>query len=509
MLKIAHVFQSGMILQRQMPVHIWGCASPGEKIIVQIQGKHGQVRADESGQWQIILPALEKSFQETMTISGEMEQQELRDIGIGEVFIAGGQSNMEFWMRYEKHYSEALATCEDSWVRFYDVPKLSYDGKEKDFDYHNVGIWRKATKKDLEYFSAVGYYFEKKLHEDLDVPVGIIGCTWGGTRSLTWMREDHARKIQKEQTRDFFNRLKGRTYEQICAAAGEDPSNDTGNSTWSAFNDFILPSTPSAQEIQDFLGAEEENRALTEQPHLQDAPGTLYRHMVQKLAPYTVRGVLWYQGESDDAINGTQKNYKAALTAIMQDWREAWDNKELPFLVVQLPGFYSWFGCVDQGFPMIRQCQKEAVDEDSYAWLCSISDAGERMDIHPKDKKTPGERLALLAERHIYGRNILADAPCLQMACLEGDRIRLRFENAGSGLSVRGSRICALQVTADGQKLDFSEMILGDMVILSLSGGPFEKVRVEFACEPWYQVNLYNSAGIPAIPFCILCSENT
>ena len=220
MLKIAHVFQSGMILQRQMPVHIWGCASPGEKIIVQIQGKHGQVRADESGQWQIILPALEKSFQETMTISGEMEQQELRDIGIGEVFIAGGQSNMEFWMRYEKHYSEALATCEDSWVRFYDVPKLSYDGKEKDFDYHNVGIWRKATKKDLEYFSAVGYYFEKKLHEDLDVPVGIIGCTWGGTRSLTWMREDHARKIQKEQTRDFFNRLKGRTYEQICAAAG-------------------------------------------------------------------------------------------------------------------------------------------------------------------------------------------------------------------------------------------------------------------------------------------------
>lgn len=231
--------------------------------------------------------------------------------------------------------------------------------------------------------------------------------------------------------------------------------------------------------------------------------------MVQKLAPYTVRGVLWYQGESDDAINGTQKNYKAALTAIMQDWREAWDNKELPFLVVQLPGFYSWFGCVDQGFPMIRQCQKEAMDEDSYAWLCSISDAGERMDIHPKDKKTPGERLALLAERHIYGRNILADAPCLRMACLEGDRIRLRFENAGSGLSVRGSRICALQVTADGQKLDFSEMILGDMVILSLSGGPFEKVRVEFACEPWYQVNLYNSAGIPAIPFCILCSENT
>lgn len=413
-LKTTAIFASGMVLQRGKKLPVWGQAEPGAVIHAEIQGVSAETRADEQGSWRLYLPALAASPQETLLVRGENEQVIFQDVAVGEVFVAAGQSNMEFWMRYEKHYAEELPTCENPNVSFFDQPKLAYPGQEKDFDYHNVGFWRKATSTDLEYFSFVGYYFAKALQKDLAVPVGIIGCNWGGTRSLAWISEARAREIQPEQTADFTSSLGDQSYEDFCLSAGKNPMNDTGNSVWNPFNDFVLPATPSAGEIAAFLSSLPEADLTAAKP--QNAPGALFWNMVCRIAPYPVRGVLWYQGESDDEISGAQRNYQAALTAIMADWRTVFGDADLPFFVVQLPGFRSWMGCECKAFPVIREAQRRGAEHGTHAWLCSISDAGEEWDIQPKNA-----------------------------------------------------------------------------------------VTVSFAMEAWFCVNLYNVAGIPAIPFIVSC----
>ncbi|XCP85564.1 sialate O-acetylesterase [Roseburia hominis] len=444
--KVAKIFQSGMVLQREMPVRVWGYGKPDEKIKVSIQGECAETLVEADGRWSLELPPLAESSRETMVIVCETDQMELKDIAVGEVFVAAGQSNMEFWLKYEKHYQEILPSYENQNIRFYDMPKLAYDGQEKDFDYHKVGIWRKASKENLAYFSAVGFYFAKKLEKDLSVPIGIIGCNWGGTKSLAWMREDHAREIQKEQTEDFEIKLNGRNYGEFCRTCGNNPMNDTGNSTWNPFNEFILPQTPSMDEIMDFLRSDQKMGSVMEAAKPQDAPGMLYRHMVQRLAPYTVRAILWYQGESDDEIDGTQKNYKKALDTIKRDWRDAWENPALPFFIVQLPGFYSWFGC-----------------------------------------------------------DILADAPRLAGIKREGRKLTLIFENAEGGLFVEGDKVEAFSVTSGEDEIAYTEMIAGETIILNLPSDRYDRLTVQFACDGWYRVNLYNQAGIPAIPFKRTC----
>ena len=495
---LAKIFQNNMLLQREKPVAIWGHAAPEEDIRISIQGHTAYARTNKHGEWSAMLPPLAASVSETMTVCGMDSDIILHDVAIGEVFVAGGQSNMEFWMRYEAHLADALRSCENANIRFYDMPKLSYEGQENDFDYHNVGLWRKATAQDLEFFSAVGYYFARKLEQDLNVPVGIIGCNFGGTRSLTWMTEEHGQSIQPEQCADFEASLNGMSLEEFIQLCRRDPSNDTGNSSWSAFNEFILPRTPDAVEVQTFIDEHGEPPVPTKP---QGAPGALYRYMVSKLAPYAVRGVLWYQGESDDEIGGTQIHYKRALEAIMADWRDAWSYPELPFFVVQLPGFNTWLEFICKDFPTIRRCQQQAVDEDPHAYLCSISDVGEEWDIHPKDKRTVGERLALLAEKHLFKAEILADAPSYESATRDGNLISIRFAHAGNRLYLKRDALQALEAYAEDHLIPHSCTLSGNQLRIELLEKTETAVNIRFAQSAWYCVNLYNEAGIPAIPF--------
>lgn len=499
-ISLANPFQDYMMLQQQLPVRIWGSAMPGQEICIAIQESSTCTTADKDGRWLVELPPMKASHKETLTVSGGAEHIVIQNVAIGEVFIAGGQSNMEFCMRYERHVCDARMTCEDTDIRFYDLPKLCYDKQEQDYDYSRVGIWRKATAKDLDYFSAVGYYFARKLKRDLGVPVGIIGCNYGGTISAAWMSKASAFAVQPEYAKLFYDNLAGLSYDDyICSMRGK-PLLDTGNSKWSTFYDFVLPRTPTSEEyIATFA---------QEPPHPDDfslplvpphCPGSLYQNMVLRIAPFTVRGVLWYQGENDDSIQGLQYRYTKALTALMQDWRIAWQETTLPFFVVQLPGFDHWMGFRSLDFPTLRKCQQEAVDNDAHAWLCSISDLGEEFDIHPKDKLHVGERLALLAERHIFGFQVEADPPRLCSACRKGEKVMLYFEN-GKGLHVEGSTLPALEVIQGGVTIPYDFEIENNCLIIRC-----EKYAcpdcVKFARTAWFLVNLYNKAGLPAIPF--------
>lgn len=503
MIETAEIFQDHMILQQGKEIRIWGKSDAKAVVSAEIQGKKGEAIADEDGNWLIVLPKLKASDSETLLIQCKSEQLYLNEIAVGEVWIAGGQSNMEFWMRYEKHMEEEKKDCENSKIRFYDIPEVCFDGQRQDFDYSRMAVWRTASKEDLDYFSAVGYFFAKTLFEVLDVPVGIIGCNWGGTTSSVWMSEESVKQVGTLWIEDYQERVSGRDMDIYWHNQHMHQSNDRGNPFEDAFNEFVLPKTPTAEEEKAFFANGNLSFAEVMQDMMpQTIPGCLYEHMVKEAAPFAVRGVLWYQGESD-AEPGKCHLYERMLTALIADWRKLWNDEQMTFLVVQLPGWENWLsnGPGNRGFDTIRECQKKVCDMLPNVHLCSISDAGERWDIHPKDKKIVGERLALLAEGHVYGRDVQCDPPTAVRFEREGNKLAVVFENALGGLYCTGDEINALEVYRDEKELPHKTEIKDDRLVITLEDQAENTVEVRFAQTAWYMVNLYNRAGLPAVPF--------
>ncbi len=509
MLKTAEIFQDGMILQRGKKISVWGQSDPETKVMVQIQGQKETGKADSAGNWQICIPELVTSECETMDITTEAESLSYKDVAIGEVWVAGGQSNMEFWMRYEAHRETARKELPDYRIRFFDVPEVCYEGQSEDFDYTRQGVWRKATAEDLDYFSAVGYYFQKSIEETQNVPVGIIGCNWGGTVSAAWMNPETVKKVGSAWMKLYEDQIKGLDMDEYWRKQHCNPMNNRGNMFADQFTEFVLPEVRTAEELHSFLGKIGDVGSFLDYLSVfmpQSIPGSLYEHMVKTIAPYGIRGFLWYQGESDDETPGMNVYYKDMLSGIISDWRTLWGDETLPFLIVQLPGFGTWMdNCRVNGYPVIRQCQQEVADTVNDAYLCSISDVGEEFDIHPKDKKTVGERLALLARKYVYEEDILADAPRMQSVVRRGNIVTITWKNAGEGITVNGDAVKGLHVYADKEEKGYTFETEIKRLILKLKVDGESRLRIAFARTPWYQVNLYNSSGIPAIPFEIEC----
>lgn len=513
-LTLGDVFRDGMVLQRERPCAIWGTAGPGAHVKVSVGP--GSVcersaatsvsgRADDDGRWRVELPAMRAGEGLTLTASDGAETITVHDVAVGEVWVAAGQSNMEFWMRYERHCASEREVCANPRIRFYDVPKVCYDGQDRDFDYSRMGRWRKATPDDLEYFSAVGYYCAKRLQHELDVPVGIIGCTWGGTTSSVWMSEASVRRTGEPWIEASRERFAGVDMDAYWARQHHNRFNDHGNPFADAYGELMLPRTPDAAEIEAFFSAMDPADAeLLNDIQPQTIPGCLYEHMVKRIAPYTVCGVLWYQGESDDGL-GRQELYAGMLAALLQDWRLLWNDPTMPFLIVQLPGWQSWAGIGDQGFPVIRRCQQAVTDADDHAFLCSASDAGEQWDIHPKDKTAIGERLALLALGHVYGLDVVCDAPRARVAVRDGAVITVAFD-AADGLQTRGATVEALDVLVGGSSVAWEAAVSGNRLVIELAADPGDAdVEIRYAQTPWYRTNLVNAAGLPAFPFALRC----
>ena len=526
----AATLRARFILQRELPVSVWGTAEPGAHVDVHIQGQSASCVADDQGNWRCVLEPLHASDAETLEVAAGECHLTCSDVAVGEVFIAGGQSNMEFWMRYDKEVEEYRPTCTNPRIRFYDQPKCSYPGQTDDFDYSKVGIWRKATPEDLDYFSAVGYFFARGLEMVLDVPVGIVGCNYGGTTSAAWMTPEHARLVQPELAAAFDAKLQWLPYEELLANGRVNvDKNNKGYATWPAWNEFFLPRTPTMDEIKAFMasaaqkasgpadvggleigGGQDSSQADTQvHPGMmtptKEAPGALFTYMVLPIAGFAARGVLWYQGESDDEIDGAQWRHEEALRTVIADWRNAWQRPDLPFLVVQIPGFGEWMGMGPNDYPTIRARQQKVADTDEHVWLCSATDMGDKHDIHPKEKKPIGERLALLAMNHLLGMPIPADAPRCVGAERKGSFVVQHFEHAAGGMVIAGAECNALEVLRNGESVPFRAAARGDELVIMLEGADPGPIEVRFAQDNWFRTNLYNGAEIPALPFAVSC----
>lgn len=546
MLKLGRIFLDHCVLQQGKPCKIWGTADAGSEVLAVFQNNICRTVTDGAGNWRVTLKEPEVCQSATLLVTCGEEQICLKNVAVGEVWLLGGQSNMEFYMRYEKHLKEERKKKREGIIRFYDFPEISYEGNEEDFDYSRFGFWREASEENLEYFSAVGYYFADYLNARTaengkePVPIGLIGCNWGGTPCCAWMDEAHVLKhgrVWQEDYEEAIHRYRTglpddyrihtewaeeaaeggtsrRAYEEAYRSS---PNADRGNPFADREMDALLygVSHERQEAIMEMLASfpAPEHGIGENGPFSPNRPAGLYHTMVEKIAPYSIRGVLWYQGESD-MLHPEQ--YAEVFGGLVESWRQLWEE-ELPFLFVQLCPLEKWLGCDGTAFPVIRQKQMEAADRLKQVYLVSSADCGERYDIHPKNKKTIGHRLGRKAIRYLYAdlyekKEEQADSPRLAAAeriLTDGkiEALALEFEAAYEGIHARGRFDQEIEIRyagGAGEKLSKAEYRIwadGKYLRIKFLNPVWEKVCIRYCWRDYYIGNLYNSVGLPMFPF--------
>lgn len=521
MLKAAIMFQDHMILQREKPVAVWGTCRPGQTVTVSVQGQTASGCADADGHWAVTVGPLRASFSETLTVAGDGEELFFKDVQVGDVYLAAGQSNMEFFMRYDADYTEELSACENENIRLFDYPEVSYPDQLGEADYlKNFGFWRKACPENLEWFPAVAYYFAKDIQKKYQIPVGILGCNWGGTPACAWMSEESilegGGKAWLDDYRESLRTLDPVAYEEQIR---RNPMTWRTNPLEDIFSDMLMRGASILDVIRAITGQEPDLSMMDSAaaapaigPKSETRPSGLYESMLSVVAPYTLRGFLFYQGESDG--DRYPEVYATLFPALIRGFRALW-KEELPFLFVQLAPFGSWMASTGEPYVQVRKAQQLASETVVGTGMAVITDIGMELDIHPKKKQPVGHRLALQAMHRVYGdTDVLCEAPTLIAGELKDGELVLTFANTGEGLYLASEtpdhaaadpeKLGGLQITQSGSPLameNVSARAAEDKVILTsseLKAGA--SLTVALARTGWYRVNLYNSADIPARP---------
>ena len=495
MLKAAMIFSDNMVLQRGKEIPVWGEADPGAIVTVVFDGSQVQAVADNHGKWIAHLPPHDAGCGFCLRIISGQEEAVFNNVCVGEVWLAGGQSNMEYFLGFDKHFDEVLAGEMNPMIRFFDYPEVSYEGQLEDYNYCNEGFWRCCTAEDLPHFSAVGYYFAKNLQSALGVPVGIIGCNWGGTPACAWMDPGYLKETDGEVwLREFADAVRDLDVEAYKKAFRANPGNDRTNQLEEPFGIRIVKNTMTPEEQQQ-LWAGLPAAPDPNGPWYERRPGGLYETMLKKVHPYGIKGVIWYQGETDEKH---PEEYKTVFSHMIRCWRDLW-QEDFPFLFVQLAPFGHWFDCGSENYPTVRESQEWVSRTVPNTWMASIGDAGMEWDIHPKDKRPVGNRLALLARGHVYGEDILCDAPQFQSAKKMETSIEVCFVH-DTGLNIAGETLQAMiGVLASGECRVLSNAVIQNKKLILRDCA--DVTALQFARTGYYEVNLYNAAGIPAKPF--------
>lgn len=430
-LRTAEVFSDGMVLQQGVPIRIFGTLDRTEKVILCLNETVVETIA-RAGKWMVVLPPQNATGPITMCVCAGEEKIIYKDIYIGEVWFAGGQSNMEFELRNCSSGTEALEREKDELFRYFPVERKGYfeEGYE---DRTGTIRWQKETEEGFGLWSAVGYYFGKRIREELGVAVGIIGCNYGGTSAACWMSEMYLLQDLelKEYLSDYQRATEGKSEKEYLA---ELATYRDYEARWNKIVDQLYRENPEIiwSEVQRIAGPCLWPEPLG--PRSPFRPCGLYDTMLKKVAPYTIRGFLYYQGESDDH---RPTSYGKLLKQLIEQWRREWKDLSLPFLFVQLP---MYLGREDQdrgNWAILREQQRSVCETVKNTAMAVILEAGEFDNIHPKNKMVVGERLALQALEKVYQKSIISEGPCFHYAIRTEDKVRLYFHSWGGKLFFR------------------------------------------------------------------------
>lgn len=500
MLTAAAVFSDHMVLQRGKPIPVWGTADPGTEICVSLGSGTVSGKSDGNGQWMVRLPAMDTARGLRMTVRCGQERLEFSDVSAGEVWFAGGQSNMELELRNSLDGEDAVAASADPDIRFYMTPKCAVMGEELAAMEKESG-WKVCGPDTSGVMSAVAWYFAKHLRCVLDVPVGIICCAWGGTSISCWMsREQLLRTAAGAAYIEEYDALVGDKTEQQYRLEMEQY-----NREWEAWDARVRERREKDPAVSWEVLNEECGLCPWPQPAGRQSPfrpAGLFYTMVQRIRPYAVRGFLYYQGEEDEAKHAV---YDWMMISLIAEWRQQWGDDLLPFLFVQLPMYIAKAqaaaGIDDRHWARLRDQQMKISRTVAGTGLAVLTDCGEFDNIHPLDKETVGLRLALQARSRVYGEDICADAPVVSRVDFREGKALAHFARTGGFLKVRGDAPEGFEIAGeDGIFYPADGRIEADTVILR-SEQVSEPAYLRYAWKNYCRPNLYGASGLPAAPF--------
>jgi sialate O-acetylesterase len=464
-----------MVIQRGLPVHVWGMAAPQEAVSVSFRGETMSVIADDLGRWSIFLSPGEAggpfqlSIKATNTIT-------LNDILVGDVWVASGQSNMEFPMTGLAHAPVEIAAAQYPRIRL-------FRGEHKPADYPLENVeskgWAACTPETVADSSAVAYFFARNLQQKLGAPVGLIESSWGGTPAESWT-----------------------SLRSLAADASLMPVFSVRAKTLAAQSTTVLQFKQEEREFQLAVArATADGKPLPWRPWHPDfaawAPAALYNGMIAPLTPFAIRGVIWYQGEANTGPDRAPL-YAHLFQTMIRDWRSAWGEGDFPFLFVQIA---NWNTAAEDLWPDVRNAQRQALALHNTAMAVTI-DIGDPVDIHPKNKQDVGLRLALAARAIAYGEKVEWSGPLYRQItqAQQGQALRVWFDHA-NGLAAKGAELTGFEVAgADGKYSPAEAKIEGTSVVVSSPAVPKPvAVRYGWAANP--NCNLFNQEGLPASPF--------
>jgi len=479
-----HLFSDHMVLQQGAKVPVWGTADAGEKVSVTFEGQTQTTTAGADGKWLVDLSDLKTGPAAEMDVAGK-NSIAIKDVLVGEVWLCSGQSNMFMPVaakgiyRGAVNYQAEVATANFPNLRVFTVDTKLADAPRDD----SLGKWEVASPGTAGGFSATAYFFGRDLQTALGIPVGIIHSSFGGSKAEAWI--DHP-TLAADPT---FAKLLA-DYDAACAAWT--PAMDKADAD-------ALTNWRAAAAAASAAGKPAPRRPRSKNPHKwQQNPALLFNGMIEPILGYGIRGVAWYQGESNA---DHPENFSHILATLIADWRQRWGEGEFPFLIVQLPnyGVPSTQSEADH-WAMVRDQQTATLDVPNTAMTVTI-DIGETGNIHPRNKQEVGRRLSLLAEDVVYHRAVVSSGPVFDSFAVDGDAIRVRFKNIMGGLKFKGDKLEGFAIAgADGKWSPAEAKIDGDCVIVSSSDvkNPTQ-VRYAWADDP--VATLYNSADLPARPF--------
>jgi sialate O-acetylesterase len=435
-IRLPKIFGSHMVLQQQMPLKVWGWAGAGEQVSVSLAGQTQTVVTDSAGHWQVILQPLRAGGPHKLIVEGK-NRIELEDVFIGEVWIGSGQSNMQWPVSRSMNAQEEIANANWPKIRLFTVTRRIAETPQEDCE----GKWVLCSPETISDFSAVLYFFGRKLHQELEVPVGLINSSWGGTVAEAWTSREAL-----EGDEDFRPILeRGAKFD---------------------------PKTPNQ-------------------------PAVLFNGMIHPLLNFAIRGVVWYQGESNCA---RAEQYQKLFPTLIQDWRKRWGQGEFPFYFVQLAPF-RYRNADPRNAAELREAQRLTL-RLPHTGMVVTTDIGDVNDIHPTNKQEVGRRLALWALAKTYGKaDLVYSGPLYREAKIEGNKIRIFFDHVDGGLVVKGNELTYFQIAAaDGEFKPAKAVIDGDTVVV-WSDEVANPVAVRFGWSDDAEPNLFNAAGLPASPF--------
>ncbi|MBN1821835.1 MAG: sialate O-acetylesterase [Prolixibacteraceae bacterium] len=616
--RMPKIFSSNMVLQQGIEIPVWGWADPGERVTVTFNNSTERIRADKEGKWRVSLPVQEYGGPYIMTITGN-NSITFKNVMIGEVWVCSGQSNMEFRVSQAINAEEEIKDAKYPNIRLFTVPRIIAQFPQDDI---SSGEWVECSPETVGGFSAVGYFFGRNLEEKLDVPIGLIHTSWGGTVAETWTSPetiekdpDFAGSMEKLQQMNM-EKIKEEKMANIKKILGGDvPKLDSGmvsgEPVWSAFdfNDGYWKTirTPALWESQGYididgiawyrkeiyLNEEQTKNNLTlhlgkiddsditwlngievgttndyskdriytvdakylrpgknmlvvrvndtgggggiyGDPREQfiaigdekvdisgdwkfkiskasvestsvgpnDFPTLLYNGMLNPIIPYSIKGAIWYQGESNA---GRAKQYQRVFPNMIKDWRQHWGQGDFPFLFVSLANYMRAVDVPSESeWAELREAQTLTLNLPNTGMAMAI-DIGEALDIHPKNKQDVGYRLALNALEVAYGKDVVNSGPMYESVKFENGKAIITFKETGSGLNVKDKYgyIKSFTIAGADKKFQWAKAeLVDDKTVVVYSDEVTNPVAVRFgwANNP-DDLNLYNKEGLPAVPF--------